>query len=111
MEAGKCWRITPTKKPGPAGRRPTILLSNGRAFDDMAVSLGERQREIEAAHAEVHRVNADLEARVRDRTARLEETNEELEAFTHSVSHDLRAPLRHLDGFAHALQEDTASRL
>ncbi|BBA69229.1 PAS domain S-box protein [Geobacter sulfurreducens] len=57
-----------------------------------------------AAEEEIRRLNADLEVRVRERTA-------DLESFCHSVSHDLRAPLRHIAGYARILQEDYRDRL
>jgi PAS domain S-box-containing protein len=71
----------------------------------VAADVTERLR----AQSEVARMNRELEARVAERTAQLVDANRELEAFSYSVSHDLRAPLRHVQGFIEMLVEACAA--
>ncbi len=81
-------------------RKPTMRLV-------MALDVSAR---IEAERA-ITTLNAELEQRVRERTAQLTSINRELESFCYSISHDLRTPLRAINGFCQVLLEDCVGQL
>ncbi len=70
-----------------------------------------REDEIRRLNAELAKRAEGLDQELAKRAVELEATNKELESFAYSVSHDLRAPLRHTLGYAELLQRQASSSL
>jgi len=88
---------------GPRKTKDGIVCGGVAAFRDITQRKADEQ--------EIQKLNDELEQRVAARTAQLLVANKELEAFSYSVSHDLRAPLRHISGFSKLLVEEFGSAL
>lgn len=85
------------------GRR----LKNEKTRKERQCPASKKQALRKEADKEIKKLNDDLAKR----NAELEASNKELEAFAHSISHDLRGPLRSIDGFSRILLDDYGDKL
>jgi signal transduction histidine kinase len=83
------------------------LMSTISQYVAVALDRSISETALNQARQELEGYALDLEEKIQERTARLQDTVVQLESFSYTVAHDLRAPIRALKGYAQVLMEDT----
>ncbi|OGQ77792.1 MAG: hypothetical protein A3G40_05580 [Deltaproteobacteria bacterium RIFCSPLOWO2_12_FULL_57_22] len=99
--------INPLKKLTMAAER----IGTGDLGGRVGITSGDEIGQLSRVFNTMAEALVNKDAQLRQRIEELRETNRELRAFTYSVSHDLRAPVRHMHGYAELLQKSASSTL
>lgn len=87
----------------------SIVVGEGAAKRQQVIVRDISERKRQEAH--ILRINAELEARVAERTAALKAAIDEVEGITYTIAHDLKAPLRAIDGFSRLIEQSAGAAL